>query len=308
MPYTGPTIKDLASAEPVRRAANMHTPISVWSDSTAREALELLSENKIHSVPVVDRHSGKYVGILDYFDLVKFISNGFEHKTFTWVDKQRDDPEKVKIEKFFAKVDSMEPFFIDESAPITTALAKLAGQPKNRHRALVVRQTVVPRGYLTEKNIVSWLASNVQNYGHMFASSTITDQGLIQAVEPASRGIKYTATAAEAFAALSASGNGCIAILGDDESLLASLSVTDIMGLTDATFDRLRRPVLDYMKEFTHSKMPPVVCRPNDSFEVVLLRLSVTGVGQFWVVDERQHPTGLVSISDVVQLMESKAK
>jgi CBS domain-containing protein len=304
MPYTGPSIKDLANETPIRHAANMHVPFTVWSDDTARSAMKTFAENKIHSAPVVDRSTGKYVGILDYFDLVRFLSDNFENKSFTWVNSQRDDPEKQLISKFFRKAEHLEQdYYVDMNDSFVTAIRKFTAQPRDRHRALVVRQTIVPRGYLTERNCVSWLASNFQNYGHILGSANIKDLGLIE--QPKSKGVRYQVSAAEAFHELARSGDNCLAILGDDDSLLATLSVTDIMGITDATFDRLRRPVMDYLSEFTTTKTP-VTCLPTDSFELVLLRLAVSGLAQFWVVDERQHPIGLVGQSDVVQLLETK--
>ncbi len=296
------SIKELIANTPATELFKNNPVHTVWSDATAREALEIMLANKIHSLPIADVNTKDYVGMLDLFDLVKFISDNFDHSSLNWGVKQHDDRQKTGL-KAFVKLDKDEVrnHFVSRTAKIAEVIDRLGAFPKGEHRALIAEHVNVPCGYITPTNVIGWLSQNINYYGHLFASSTLKQQNLINQFPEA---VKDSDTAIAAFRAISKSGLNGLPIVNEDGVLVANVSISDILGITDTTFERLGKNIIDYLADHTNTRTPPLVCRENDQVETVILRLAVLGIHQMWVVDANKKPIGYVSLSDIVQLVK----
>lgn len=94
-------------------------------------------------------------------------------------------------------------------------------------------------------------------------------------------------------------------VSGVDGSLLANLSVTDLKGLSQENFPSLLDPVLEFIaKQVSDKKIPPITVTPETTFETVVLKIAATGVHRLWIVDKDNKPAGIISLTDVMNLLD----
>jgi len=50
--------------------------------------------------------------------------------------------------------------------------------------------------------------------------------------------------------------------------------------------------------------IPPLSAKPKTTIETVIFKLAATRVHRLWVVDEYGRPTGVISLTDVSELLD----
>ena len=73
--------------------------------------------------------------------------------------------------------------------------------------------------------------------------------------------------------------------------------------MTQENFNDLLLPVVEFLKK-TKRLHAPIVVRAETSFETIVLKLAVTKVHRVWVVDDYERPIGIVSLTDVMRLLD----
>jgi CBS domain containing-hemolysin-like protein len=64
-------------------------------------------------------------------------------------------------------------------------------------------------------------------------------------------------------------------------------------------------PVLDYINRNSPEKIvPPLTVLPTTTFETVVLKLAATHTHRLWIVDNYARPIGVVSITDIMNLLD----
>jgi CBS domain-containing protein len=99
-----------------------------------------------------------------------------------------------------------------------------------------------------------------------------------------------------------------IAIVNDHNKLVASLSTSDLKGLSHHHLNHLHQPVLMFLTA-VHKRVPePLVCQRTTTFRQIVERLLEFGVHRVWVVDEQSVPVGVITQSDLIALLVTSAK
>jgi CBS-domain-containing membrane protein len=56
--------------------------------------------------------------------------------------------------------------------------------------------------------------------------------------------------------------------------------------------------------DLKHQRIPPKTCTMQSTLETVVLKMAATHVHRIWIVDEHQHPIGLVSTTDLMNALK----
>jgi len=173
---------------------------------------------------------------------------------------------------------------------------------KGLHRAVVVNIKGEPVNIVSQSNVIRLLAKNIHRYGKI-AQATVQSIGVGVG---SCITIGEAAKAIHAFHLLHTNAVSAVGIVNSAGTLLANLSVSDLRGLNSSNFDRLSMPVMDYLRQYTETLFPPLTCTLSTTFETVILKLAATGAHRLWKVDEYGRPIGIITLTDVMKLLELK--
>jgi len=80
---------------------------------------------------------------------------------------------------------------------------------------------------------------------------------------------------------------------------VATLSASDMRGLTPASFPLLLAPVLDFLGEVAGGARPSIIARPTSTLEEVIRKVVFARVHRVWIIDSNKI-SGVVSLSDII--------
>ena len=115
-------------------------------------------------------------------------------------------------------------------------------------------------------------------------------------------------TAIESFSTFFEKGVNGVAVIDDDGKLISNLSPSDLRGLDGRSFEYLLDSVSDYIK-VTRSRKGEApdkyigFVKANDTLGHAVQVLIDQHVHRIYVVDDQLHPIGVVSLTDVFDLI-----
>jgi CBS domain-containing protein len=289
--------------------------VSIPATATISEAINVLSKNNLLSVlvedPAIDAKK-KYLGFVDMFDILGYVIKTYtEEKEISdgqkWLTWSHDIGQLTYKGKLFAihpikdciDLSKINPFC---SVHISSLLPPLLYIFKRGvHRAAVVDDDDKVVHVVTQSTVIQFLARHINHFGRI-ATTTIEKIGLgfqtVLYVNPEVRAI-------HAFYQMWFHKVSGVAVVDGNGALLANLSVTDLKGLSQENFPSLLDPVLEFIdKQVKYKKIPPITVTPDTTFETVVLKIAATGVHRLWIMDKDKKPVGLVSLTDVMNLLD----
>jgi len=85
--------------------------------------------------------------------------------------------------------------------------------------------------------------------------------------------------------------------------LVANFSATDLLGLTAETFPLLALSVKEYLQRIYGFPKPPVCCLMTDTVETMIYRMAIHQVHRIYIVDSFMLPSGIITMTDVMQFL-----
>lgn len=284
-------------------------------DSTIEQAFKVLATAKVLSAPVYDAERREYVGLVDMFDLLKEVlracSQDREVQTATQtVHLQSWCTDAATLMRKGKEV-AHQPISIvmdsSEENPICTVSLNtplpelLVGFQRGVHRAIVIDDTQKLQRIVSQSDVIRFVSEYIEYYGPL-GQTQLQEVGLGQ--HPVIT-VNQKARAVNAFHILQENKVSAVAVVDDSGVLVANLSISDLRGLD---LDRLGDLMLSIpaflLKTRKQSLLPPIICRPHTTFETVVLKLASTRVHRIWNVDEAGRPIGVVSLTDVIKLLD----
>jgi len=262
------------------------------STTTLDHCLETFNKNHLHSAPVFDQHDHEFTGIIDVFSILSFLlmrgeANSEQLKNWLQTVPCSELPK--------SKICAMEP-----SESLLTFLKLNSNKKCGRTLVHVLKHFQSESSYLlvSETDIAKFLAKNTDKLGsiskqsleelHVFDFSNRTNMILLGPEEPAINGFRAMFEAKTRIAGVVENGK-----------LVGTLTCGDLTGLTADKMDRLFLPINKFVEKFT----VPTTFYKNDTLETAFVRTSGASVHCAWIVDSADHPLGVISLFDLLDVL-----
>jgi len=292
-------------------ARDLYVPIQrlvlVRAMDTVRSALWTLIKNKIQCVPVYNEGTGRFIGMVDVFDLVQYIFSNAGICLFRtcffqeFKDHSYANEPVAKIVNLSNRdhwITVLDNVALDEILDMMVS--------KNLHRVPIMNNKLRLTGLLTQSRVVQFLADNICTYPEL-AAKKISELGIGNAENVYS--LKGDEPSVDAFMMMLEKGVRGLAIVNDQGQLVDAITASDIKGLIYGDFfSDLRQPVLNYLPKvriLLGKSLGPISCTAESTLECVLKKLNQEKVHRIFVVDENKIPIRVLCLRDIMRVLLS---
>jgi len=293
--------------------------------ATVQQALEAFSKHQILSAPILDMANKCYTGTLDILALVTFVlscvpgdvleqasRSTTERRKITLQDRKPLTPDQVSRLLAAGRNCAQQQIgaFLDDSDHDTfpplleeTSIAELIlWFASGARRSPVVNGSGMLVGILSQTAVVSWLADKLD---HPFVSAT-TSKSLAELGFAASfdvTTIHKSETVLSALRAIRDIGDGGLAVVDDDGRLFGNFSASDIRCIDLKDWSALLASIESFLTTHRPHALKPITLTPKDRMCGAVRLMSTQHVHKVWIVDEAQKPIGLVTTSDLLDVL-----
>jgi len=164
---------------------------------------------------------------------------------------------------------------------------------------------------ITQSGLIKFLSKNINKLGPR-AKQTIQELGM--GVGNKIIQVGYDQPAIDAFRLMQSKQISAVAVVDEHGVLTNTLSISDIkyIGIEEGRkFRSLLLPSIDYISHVKQSEpldpkweggtiFPSIHCSPDYSLEKVIMKLATTKVHRLFVVNNHNHPIGVISLRDIM--------
>jgi len=286
------------------RVSSLDSPrdknIVIFSANKAvKESFDELAEKNILSAPIYDDKEDKYIGMLDMMDYMSYIlwvyGIGKGHGSVTLANISKDLVN-------YSGIDTFVPISEDD----TLLKAIQAFQMKYVHRLPVMSKDGKKLvSLVSQSSIVQYLSKNSDIFGEIGRKSIQElHVGALGTMKPVIS-IEENSPLMEAFETLQKNKIYGCAVVDGDGTLIGNISVSDLKLSVEEHLEMLSFPIKNLFE--TYHRRELVTCRPGTSF-IELLKSFGSGMHRIYVVDDFRKPVGVISLTDVLDLVHSLSK
>jgi CBS domain-containing protein len=287
--------------------------ITLDKDATVEMALMTMREHNIISLPLVDKKKNdSIVGILNMTDLCIGIAfqdcfTKFKREPKKLAELRKPDFEKlIKTDLFTMPAEkllgvSTEGKRVWEYPEDTSFDTIMEIFSKGVHRT-IVKGKDGRRRIFTQWDMIKFFKENTERMGKVMETQ-IRGLGLLQERKEDLVTMTIHESALVGFQRLYNMGweVHALPVLDRNGDLVATLSSSDLRGLTKDNFSLLLLPVLDFLSSVS-SIHPLITARPLSQLGEVLYKVVYGHVHRIWIAD-RGTITGVISLGDVISKM-----
>jgi len=291
--------------------------IQVHSDTPISICLQTLNDHHILSVPVLNQQQGKYIGLLDMFDIMRFTALGFfEDRIYN--DKLFEEfnfAEETAGDLIQKSAHSQNVFLLSWKESLLDAITLMNDHKLQRilvrFPAKLYDQDDKMSGYvlrnLSQADVVNYLFEKIPQVFDVQLSQVKElcgqqeDQQLVTS-------ICVHQPALEGFLKMFDNEMTAIAVIEDAGSkIVANLSASDLRGLTVDRLKLVKLPVLEFLKQISgDGKVPGVVCCTlEETLKDAISKMIQQRLHQVWIVDDSGKSIGVVSLTHIIKLFFS---
>jgi CBS-domain-containing membrane protein len=287
--------------------------VFVESNTSVQETLEVLAKHNLLSVPVRDHQDKFWIGFVDVLDLLNFIiemyTEGNQVEQQKWGTYCQDittlthrgvrfglKPISTIINE--SRVDSFKPVL--SNGTVYQLIEELLTH--KAHRVPVVDDRDNITNIVSQSDIIQLCSLKMELLGPI-AKRTVGDLKL--GTRGTVMSMAHTAQAIHAFYLMYFHKVMGVAIVLPDGTLLGNISASDIRGLTPQQFSSLLLPVTEYLQHQQGQMKPPFTVTLSSTFETVIQKLALYRVHRLWIVNEKDQPIGVVSLTDIMKFFSS---
>jgi len=269
--------------------------------ATVAQALRIMSENGVASLPVYDNSDIQPLGMADVRVIAAFLAYHKFHcspstRALT-VDPRVDFDGKPVAQLLSAS-----------SAPLITvpAAESVVWVMKRlvhgvRHVIVQLPPPLCAQRLLSRTDVVRWLCL----FSRCFSAFGFSLAALGLVNSP--RGVVRLLSDESALAGLrrlTDSGLGALPITDRQTgAVVGTLSCSVIRYMDLHRLEDLLQPSMLFLQHYHSESLDPVLCRPHETLSTVVRRILTVGVHRAWITDEAQRPIGCVSFSDVLRVV-----
>jgi len=204
-----------------------------------------------------------------------------------------------------ANYSNLNPFTaVLETDTMDKAMNKISGS--NVHRAPVLSSDgKTLKSMLSQSAIVKWLWKNGEKLNSL-KDKSLRDLhlGAFGTIKPVFT-VDFDEPLMEAFSILHKNKVTGIGVVNEEGILIGSISVSDIKMGVGEHLEMLSFPVKNLFDTFHRRDM--VTCKGSDPFLGILDKLANTGVHRVFVVDWEGKPTGVITHTDIIDIVLTTA-
>eukprot|EP01134_Creolimax_fragrantissima_P007910 CFRG7910T1 len=294
--------------------------IEVDSESAIKEAVDLMKEFRVQSVPVYDTESSSYLGVVSLFDVLVF-SHNMRQKVMSQRRLSAADQQAVRVKAFSQKVKKLIGYRDKHTAGSDThpLLAVKSTAPVRSVVALFAKGTpriLVSLGFVksdTSKPLLRVLsATDVIKFIH--SEKAQLPELMTMPCESMSESDSYvsipeTTALNDVMNALHESGMDAIGLTNEKGALVSLISVSDVTNILSTILEvgdesahvDASEPVNATCQRMLSSGMRQPVCvGPKDTFENVIAKMIETDAHRVWMVDKNNLVLGVIRQQDVL--------
>jgi len=330
---TGNPFVELLSMFKCKSAAfpnNSGVVVRIRDNASLGDALKLMTEHRILSLPVVAHKTGKPLYILTMTDIVAYFVYHFTEKDFKtdfwtsltnffYVPEYCNEIATKNLSQLVGVVGQMgleELPMIKEDQTVYEAVKLML--EKKAHRVLVLDESGYVSNLITQSRIVQFLSCVLDSSPK--CDYTVRELGLgfkkIVAV-------RHDQIVYRAFRSMVDRKLTSLAVVNHQDQLVGNISITDfkLAGFKTQYWNYLGLTVQEYLKELNiHSAIrlrsanlysarnsetnTPVqllvTVKPEDKLRTVIKFITFFNVHRVFVVDEEHHPLGIITLTDLL--------
>jgi len=316
--------------------------VAVNTNTSVQEAARILAKKKFRSVPVWDEEEGRYVGFIDEMDLLEHAVL-IAHSIFKIEGELT--PEKIRekyshftaeeINKFTFGTGTVESILklpgaerrkihiFESNARLMNAMQII----KSYERVLVRHCSINPYGntkvklfvgrlmhriyrridykICTQTDILRFLVSHLNRNlpEEPYKNTRVMDCGKLKRVIS----ITENERAIDGFLKMLETSRNACAVLDYQGRIIASLSASNLRGLTNEKLRNLLLPVMQFFPAMTgYHAEPPLICKENDNLVETIRKISKASTRRCWVIDDDFRPIGQLSMGNIIEFVFTK--
>jgi len=273
------------------------------STTSTRDALALLTRNRIISIPVWDEATREFTAFLSVLDLIRFSNDEDPKSPRGCLPVSRPGPTLAEV---VAEVGEEEAVQIDMWGTDTAVTTIMEWFTMGIHRVICEDETAAkhsPAGHVvSQSDVVSYINDHLSLLTPI-VRKTIDEHAFLDKDTPsigATRqdAVQSTASMAHLLERLYSDRTSAIPVVDSDNRLIGSFSATDLRGMTGSELSKLRNQTVQHV--ISRQGANHVTCERSATLERVINLLSKHRTHRVWVVNPEQRLEGLVTLTDVL--------
>ncbi|KAJ1554772.1 hypothetical protein HK405_004096 [Cladochytrium tenue] len=280
--------------------------VSVSPTCSLEDALATMAKHNVLTLPITSRaFPSRYVYILSTFDILLYlVSSRVSSKN------AQPDLARTTVEDAMTMDSEMESYRVFERDFRDSTESTIVAFARGAHRALIsdvlgVKKSVV----VTQSDILRYAHHHLESLTGL--SSPLSETTLLQAglAGPHRRvfSLSDKETALAGYSRMAEHRVLALPILDGAGLVVATLSASDLRGLSADSVDWVRLNVLEFLKKMQGTRgvprvqlEPTVSLTPSDTLQDALALLVERDVHRAWILDGMLRPVGVVSQSDIL--------
>jgi len=269
-----------------------------------------LIKHNFLSVPVLQKTGRKWYGFLDMADIVAYVTETFGNAKLTstqdfWELFEKEEELRKKTVQDLMKypLTRRNPFHpVKGGYSLFYAIEALAKEP-NLHRVAVIDDERQLLGLITQGQVVKYLYEHLGKIGCEI-KKPISD--LKHVMKPV-LSVKETDNAIDAFNLMVKESITGVAVVDGHGKLTGNISLRDlkVMAPDGGLFWRLYGTTKSFLHKLDqegqgHRPRSVQTVSVDDTLETVLVKLAEHKIHRVFIVDEKHHPIGIITIKDIL--------
>jgi CBS domain-containing protein len=276
--------------------------IANWDDKVA-DVLRRLSDNKILSVPIYNRNVQRYTSYIDLVDILVHALNVFDKSSSTGLTYALEN--LLKLSDFadahvgtLADISKRNPFQAVESSMSLYDCLNLMTKWKV-HRVPVVDSMGTLLTSISQSSIVKFLCRIISKFS--VAEKTVEELKL--GYKTIVHSIRDDKPLRDAFTLMRDQGVMGLPVVDQNGAVVESVSVSDLkqIGFDGSLFSKLDVGIKDVFKNY--QRQGPYLVTPKQTVAEVAGLLTRAKVHRVFLVDENKKPIGVISLGDILELI-----
>eukprot|EP01130_Rhizamoeba_saxonica_P013148 TRINITY_DN5575_c0_g1_i2.p1 TRINITY_DN5575_c0_g1~~TRINITY_DN5575_c0_g1_i2.p1 ORF type:complete len:341 (-),score=59.39 TRINITY_DN5575_c0_g1_i2:51-1073(-) len=274
---------------------------------SVQETLKLLSCHRILSLPVLDAKNDSFLGFFDVIDAVchcvKVIiedEDMIELTPYEAISRRGDIFLKQSVSDVM-NLSTVNPNCqVQESSSLFQAIGLFQ---KGIHRVAVLSGSSVVN-ILTQSDVIRFLISKETSFPDFFQKSV--KQLSLCGPRP-SITVRTDDPALKALLIIDEYKISAVGVVDEEGKLIGNFSASDIKGAVTTDDDdgaeplgAILLPVSSFLKQGGMTLPVPMACKEDSTFDFVILKLASSRLHRIWVMDDSDHPIGLISLTDIM--------